>query len=119
MKSLIRLYSMLLDIQPNEEGTYIISVTITDALGAGISVDALTTGTWTLYKGTSTVVNEREDIAIPTDGNIVLTGDDLALITGETRKRTIKVHVVYDSTYGEDLTDNAEISFKIKNLKTI
>ena len=88
-----------------EEGTYKITATYTDDDDAAVTPNAVT---WTLTDNDGTVINEREDVSIETpstSNDIVLSGADLAMQTGETGtvKRILYIQGDYDSDAGSEL----------------
>lgn len=105
----------LLAVVADETGTYIITASFVDEAG-----DAVTPNTvlWDLMDYDDNIINEREDESETPDTSvdIVLSGDDLAVVT-DTRDDTIRrvyVHGTYDSTYGDDLPYRASILFKVE-----
>jgi hypothetical protein len=110
-----------------EEGAGIIQVEFKDEDGVAV-VPNTATVKWTLTNKPlpgvlATIINSREQIAITEAStiNIVLEGDDLALIAGETSElfaeRTILVEYQYDSSVQVDIDDKAQHFFKIENHK--
>jgi len=103
-----------LEIHADEESTYLVTAAFTDAAGDAVTPNANTIK-WTLSDMEGTVINSRNNVVIAsaTSVDIVLSGDDLALQTGETGtvKRLLTVVAVYDSTEGTDLPLNGEIIF--------
>ena len=79
---------------------------------------------WTLTDKNKTVINSRTDVSIippASSVDIVLSGLDLALQTGETNlgERVLTIKAQYDSTEGTDLPLNGEIYFIIDDLLNI
>ena len=72
---------------------------------------------WSLFDSRGTVINGKEDVPISPAQSIyiVLTGDDLALAGGPT-KRYVTVEGTYDGILGTGLPLISEVSFQIKNL---
>jgi len=102
-----------------EKSTYIVTVAFTDEDGDDLIP---TTITWTLTDVSGTVVNSREDVsvAIPAASiNIVLSGDDLAIISGVTNKRILTVEAIYTSDYGIGLPLKARAEFTIEALVAV
>ena len=107
-----------------EEGTRVISCSFTDEDGNAVTPDSIA---WTLtkrkkYQGdTASIINSREGVSETPASTIyiVLTGDDLALLTAEAEEafveRVLSVSYVYDSTYGNNLTNKAQYVFRIEN----
>lgn len=113
-----------------EEGIRVISCSFTDEDGTAVTPDSVA---WTLTKrpkyvgDTATVINSREDVSETpsTTVNIVLSGDDLALLTAEVDdneafvERELLVKFVYDSTYGNNLPGRARYIFRIDNFSAV
>lgn len=80
--------------------------------------------TWSLVDGANEVVNAREDVEYTPPDNtltIVLSGDDLAMLTAnEEEKRYVVVECTYNSvTYGDDLPFKGQVEFTIDGLKKV
>ena len=111
----------LLSKKAAEEGTYIITAEFIDDDGDSVAPDTLT---WTLTDSSGTVINSRTSVSVssPTASeDIVLSGDDLALQSGESgdTMRILTIQATYDSDAGTDLPLNDAAYFYIKDLKTI
>lgn len=105
----------------HEEGTYVVTCDFYDDLGAAVAPDTLA---WTLTDEGGTVINSRTDVAVssPTSSeDIVLSGDDLALQTGEVgdTARILTIEATYDSTTGLDLPLKDTALFYIKDFKAV
>lgn len=101
-----------------EEGTFIITLTYLDDDEAAVTPNAVT---WTLTDSKGTVINSREDVEIETPGttnDIVLSGADLALKSGEegTTKRVLYIQGNYDSDAGAGLPLKGEAEFIIDDI---
>jgi hypothetical protein len=101
-----------------EKSTYIITAAFTDENGDAV---APTTLTWTLTDEAGAVINSRENVAVAgpaSSEDIVLSGDDLALQSGETTRGVwiFTVEGTYDSDAGSDLPLNDEIRFIVDGL---
>jgi len=111
-----------LELHADEESTYLATAAFTDAAGDPVTPNANTIK-WTLSDMEGTVINSRNNVVIAsaTSVDIVLSGDDLALQTGETGtvKRLLTVVAVYDSTEGTDLPLNEETVFLLDPLVKI
>ena len=111
-----------LELHADEESTYIATAAFTDAAGDAVTPNAGTIK-WTLSDMEGTVINSRLNVVITSDTSvdIVMSGDDLALQTGEvgTVKRLLTVVAVYDSTEGSDLPLNEETVFLLDPLVKI
>lgn len=101
-----------------EKGTFVIPVTFTDEAGAALTPDSIT---WTLSYSNGGIVNSRTGVSIAAASsiNIVLSGDDLAVIGNDDLTRKILVYIVYDSSYGNNLPQYNEETFTISNLTNV
>lgn len=102
-----------------EQGTFAAVAAFTDDAGDPVVPNADLT--WSLYKkvsGVETVVNGRDAVAIDSAASvtIVLKGDDLALVTGESKSRWLLIEGSYDSDLGENLPLKDTMQFSIVNL---
>ena len=103
-----------LTTQAVEESTFVVTAAFTDEDAVAVVPK---TAVWTLSDKDGTVINGRLDVTISplaASVDIVLSGDDLAIADGKTRKLTIKA--TYDSDAGTDLPLNDELSFQIQRL---
>jgi len=102
-----------------ELSSYGIVVTFLDSDGNAV---APRTVTWSLTDQAGTVINSRKDVSItnPTSiETIVLSGDDLQIITAGSRQEARKVIIegTYDdSTLGNDIPFRQEIQFVVDNI---
>lgn len=98
-----------------EESSYIITASFTDEDGSAVTPNVLT---WTLTDNQGNVINEREAVSLTpaTAVEIVLSGDDLALTTNDSRRRRVVVAGTYDSDAGSDLAIRDEVAFTIQEL---
>ena len=101
-----------------EQSTYPVLVRCEDESGNPVVPNEIT---WSLMKLDGEIVNERDGVALTPsfEMTIMLTGDDLAVEDGETRKRTILVEGTYDSNLGNDLPIRDSVRFRIKDLKGV
>ena len=104
-----------------EKSTFIITAAFTDEDENAVAPKTLT---WTLTDEQGTVINGREDVAVTTPSaseDIVLSGDDLALQSGEATRgvRVLTVEATYDSDAGSDLPLNEEIRFIVDGLVAV
>lgn len=111
----------LLDDHATEESTFAITVAFTDDDGSAVSPNA---ATWTLTDSSGTVINSREDVSIssPTSSEtIVLSGDDLQILSGETGDvlRILTVEGDYDSSLGSSLPLKGSCKFVLDNLVAV
>jgi len=101
-----------------EESTYVVTVDFTNEDGDALEVKSVT---WTLTDVSGNVINSREnEEATPGSSvNIVLSGDDLAIIPDVSNKRILTVDAVYDSSYGTDLPLKGRAEFTIEDLTAV
>lgn len=104
-----------------EKSTYIITAAFADADGDAVIP---TTITWKLTTDSGTVINSRTgvSVAVPAASNdIVLSGLDLAVQTGETGdvRRILTVEAVYSADEGASLPLKDEATFIVINLSNI
>ena len=101
-----------------EKSTYIVTCTFTDEAGDSLVPETVA---WTLTDGFGTVINDREAVSETPAAtvNIVLSGDDLAIISGMTNKRILTIQATYNSAYGTGLPLNARATFTIEDLVKI
>jgi len=100
-----------------EEGTYVVTATFTDEDGNSVVPNNIN---WWLYDSSNNIVNGRSNIAIAIPAasiDIVLQGDDLAII-GRDNRRVMRIEYDYDSSYGTGLPGKAEVEFDITDLET-
>lgn len=112
-----------LDVIFKEEGTGIVGAAFTDEDASAVTPNAIT---WTLTDAAGTVINSREDVAVAspdTSIDIVLSGDDLQILTAEASQkyveRLILVKSTYDSSLGSDLPAKQSGAFLIENLVAV
>jgi hypothetical protein len=90
----------------DEGGTFVVNIATTDEDGDAKAPETLN---WTLTDETgATIINNRQEVAIsnPTASeDVVLDGDDCAVLSGETGKivRIFTVTGTYNSTLGNGL----------------
>lgn len=100
-----------------EESTYVVTVSYTDEDGAAVTPNTVT---WTLKDEDGNVVNSRLNVSIATPGtsnDIVLYGDDLAILKGKSlEKRILSIDADYDSAAGSGLPLHGEVAFFVQNL---
>lgn len=107
-------------------GTRAVTVAFKDTDGSAVTPDTVT---WTLTNrsefGTApSIINLRDAVSVTpsTTVNIVLTGLDLAFLTGEkgceTVQRLLLIEYVYDSaTMGNNVPDKIQYEFEIQNFQ--
>jgi len=111
-------------IEFDEKSAGVITVAFKDEDGDDLTPTSIK---WTLTTTDGvTIINEREQKAVVTPAasiEILLSGDDLALLTAEVSDRTVArkltIEAVYDSDLGDDLPLNSEKSFSVRNLAYI
>ena len=112
----------IITTQTNEKSTLIFTVTFTDEAGGAVIPDSIT---WTLSDSDGTIINSREDVAIGSPASsvdIVLSGDDLAILSGETSatvSRRFTVKAVVDTDAGSNLPIKKEAIFPLENLLNV
>jgi len=99
-----------------EESTYIVSVAFLDEDSVSVTPDS--DPTWSLYDANGDVVNDRNGVTITAAStiNIVLSGDDLALVDGDSVERKLLVEAVYTSSLGAGLPLKVQASFEVDDL---
>jgi len=106
--------SIELELHADEESTYKITAAFTDAAGDAVTPNTIT---YKLTNSAGTVINSKtaEVVTPDTSVDIVLSGDDLALQTGETGtvERLLTMEAIYDSTEGNDMPLREEATFFI------
>lgn len=101
----------------NDQSTFVITVSFFDEDGDPVTPNIVQ---WSLRNENDAIINDREleDITVPDDTlEIVLSGDDLKYSEGALRALTI--YATYDSTLGNDLPLNDEVTFYIANLRGV
>ena len=112
----------IITTQAQEQSFMVFTVAFTDELDAATVPSAIT---WTLTDSSGTVVNSREDVAVGTPAasvDIVLSGDDLSILSGETASivsRRLTVKAVVDTDAGSNLPVKAEAVFPLENLLNV
>lgn len=102
-----------------EKSTCIITCTFRDETDA---LATIASATWSLYNTANAIVNSRSSVALSVVGGvgtIVLTGNDLAIGSGDSGKRRLLVEATYNSTNGVGLYLKKEYSFTITDLVTV
>lgn len=102
-----------------ERSAYGIQVSLLDSAGDAVAPKTLA---WSLTDQAGVVINGRKDVAVESPGAsevIVLTGDDLQIITSGSRYEARKIIVsgTYDDVVlGDDAPFRGEIQFVVDNL---
>lgn len=103
-----------------EKSTFVITAAFTDAAGSAVTPNTIV---YTLTDINGTVINSKSSVSVTPDTSvdIVLSGDDLAMQSGESviAERLLTIEAVYDSTEGTNMPLNAEVHFYIDDLKNI
>ena len=106
----------------SEESTYIIRSRFYDENSVAVEPNALA---WTLTDSAGTVINSREDVSV-TPGTVVdigLSGDDLAILSGETDMvfvwRYMVINGDYDSAFGAGMPIRSQCKFSVTNLRGV
>lgn len=108
-----------LPIAAVEQSTYFPVASFLDEDGNAEDVKTLK---WTLTDISGNVINGREDVEVDTPSTsetIVLSGDDLAVFSGDRLRRIITFNATYDSDLGADLALNGAAEFAITQLVSI
>ena len=112
-----------LDITATEQGTIVVRAAFTDE--DGDTVTPASDVLWTLTDTDGTVINSREDeiVSAAAAVNIVLSGDDLQILTAEASEsvveRRILVETTYNSSLGSGLPLKKSGAFLIENLAAV
>lgn len=102
-----------------EKSTVVFTAAFTDANGDAVTPDTIT---WSLALDDGTAVNSRTDVSIaaPAASNdVVLSGDDTAVIAGANETRIITFKATYTSTEGAGLPLNDEAKFFVAPLVSV
>ena len=102
-----------------EKSTIVMTAAFTDAAGDAVTPDTIT---WSLALDDGTAVNSRTDVSIVTPAasvDVVLSGDDTAIIAGANETRIFTIKAVYTSTEGSGLPLNDEAKFFIAPLVSV
>ena len=101
-----------------EQSTYPVLVRCEDEQGSAVVPNE---AFWSLMKLDGEIVNGRDRIPLTPsfEMTVLMTGDDLAVEDGETRKRTLLIEGTYDSDMGNDLPIRDSARFRIKDLKGV
>ena len=104
-----------------EESTFAIRLLLVDENKAPVTPDS---GAWTLTDADGTVINSRDAEAISplsTNMRVAMSGDDLALQTGETMPvpRCFLFEGTYTSSLGSGLPLKKEVWFYIQDLVAV
>lgn len=101
-----------------EEDTCHLQVSFFDESTPPVAITP-TSLTWTLTDRNGAVINDRSAVSITPNETVYVTlsGDDLALQTGEVGKvmRCLLISGTYNSDRGNNLTLNKEIRFYVEN----
>jgi hypothetical protein len=111
----------MFSVEAVEKSTYVVTVAFTNKAGAPVTPDSCT---WSLTTYAGVAINSRTAVVITplsTSVDIVLSGLDLALQTGETNEgmRLLTVQAVYSSTEGASLPLKEEYVFRVRGLTAV
>ncbi len=96
-----------------EEGTYILTAVFTDDAGASVIPD--TDPAWSLYDADGDLVRSSTETAAASI-DIVLSGDDLAIVPNKSAKRKVLITTTYTSDAGAGLPLTTQATFDITDL---
>jgi hypothetical protein len=101
-----------------EQSTFVVTAAFTDESGDAVTPNAVT---WTLSKTDGTAINSREDESITPAAsvNIVLSGDDLQVFSGDNYQRVLTLKGDYNSDLGNNLPLNDELYFSVEDLVNV
>ena len=107
-----------------EKGSFVFDVAFTDEDDAAATPKTMT---WSLTTTSGTSINNRLNVAVGAGDlaatvSIVLSGDDLAVQSGETNRylrRRFVVEATYDSSLGNDLPVKEEAEFLLENITKV
>ena len=107
----------------NEKGTTLATCVFADSENKPVVPTSIK---WTLVDSFGNVINNREQVVVSVPAattKIVLSGNDLSVLSNETRAervcRYVVIEVVYSSTLGTDLQATEQGMFYLKNLHYI
>lgn len=107
-------------IKAKEQGTFIVTAAFYDDQGDSVAPDSMF---WSLVDKDENVINEREDVEIAspeTTEDIVLHGDDLAILAGYSEEeRYLVLEGTYTSDAGNGLPITGQLKFYVVNLKKV
>lgn len=110
-------------IEAVEKSTLALIISFTDEDGSAVTPK---TATWTLTDDNGDVINSREQVniaSLDTSVTVVLSGDDLQILSGEASDelatRRFLIEATYDSSLGSDLPLNESCAFPVRNLKYV
>ena len=101
-----------------EKSTFMVTAAFIDSAGAAVAPNVGLA--WKLTDRSGTVINSRTSVVIAPAASvdIVLSGDDLAMQTGEgnSARRVVTIMGTYNSTEGSNLPIKDECVFTVRNL---
>lgn len=112
------------DFHAEEKSSCVIRLTFTDEEGDAVIPQ---TGTWSLTDKDGTEINSRTDVAIAalsTTNDVLLSGDDLALQSGESGRQSVERIFLFEGTYnsatlGNNIPLKAQGKFWIDDLEAV
>lgn len=113
----------LLTEEATEKSSYVITAVFRDEDNDLVVPNSIT---WTLSNKGGIVINDRGDVNVETPSSsidIVLSGDDLALLSGEAGaenvERRLTIEAVYDSERADNLPLRDSVRFYLRNLRAV
>lgn len=113
----------LLTTEAIEKSSYVITAVFRDEDRDLVVPDSIT---WTITDKNGTVINNREDeaVSVPASSvDIVLSGDDLSLLSGESSavkaERRFTIEAVYNSDLANNLPLRDSVKFYVRNLQAV
>lgn len=106
-----------LTVDGTEEGTYVVEAVFIDESDNSVVPNNIA---WSLYDSSRNIVNSRNSVVVAVPAattNILLQGDDLAII-GRDNRRVMRIDYDYDSSLGSGLPGKGEVEFDITDLET-
>ncbi len=110
-------------IEAKEKSTIAITASFKDEEGSAVTPK---TATWTLTDDSGAVINSRKQVnigSLSTSVTVVLSGDDLQILSGEASEknatRRFLIEATYDSSLGNDLPLKNSCVFPVLNFKYV
>ena len=101
----------------NSGGSCVIVATYTDEDGSSVTPSSVT---WSLKDDRDRVVNSRTAVSETpgTSNNILLSGADVTCTTNKNERRLLTISIVYDSSYGTDISQVDYVWIQVVNPQT-
>lgn len=111
----------ILDIVAEEQGTYVLDLEFKDEDDEPVVPTSIN---WSLTTLDGEVVNSRSEVDLSppaSEVNVVLSGDDLQLLTHKSSFswRLFTVKALYNSDLAPGLSINKAVRFKVRNLRLV